>query len=131
MSVFGTSINDSPTVVVKAAAALAAAPAYKAISAGGAVAGAGAHAIGIAIPMNDEPVQSGGDIHVQIKDVGAWKAGTIASGSEIAAGDELASDANGYAVKATSGAFIIGVALEAATATGQIIPVHIRMAGYK
>ena len=131
MSVFGTTINPSPTVVVKAAAALADAPAYKAITAGGAVAGAGAHALGIAIPMNDEPVPQGGDIHVQIKDIGTWKVGTITSGSEIAAGDELASDANGCAIKAASGKFIIGVALEAATATGQIIPVHIRMAGYK
>ena len=46
-------------------------------------------------------------------------------------GDELAVGTGGKAVKATSGAFIVGIALEAATQAGQRIAVQIVKAGYK
>ena len=47
------------------------------------------------------------DVTVQVKDISKWKAG-----GDFAAGDFLTSDANGAAVKATTGKFILAVALE-------------------
>ena len=125
MSYYGTTINESPTIVIQAGAAISA-PAFLAIKADGTVAGAGEHALGIAHPCNDEAVASGDDLTIQIKDIGTWIAG-----GAVAKGAELASDADGKAVTATSSDFIIGVALAAATAAGQRIPVQICKCGYK
>ena len=125
MSIYGTPINDSPVVNIKAGATISA-PAFLAVTAGGAVCGAGALALGIVTPDCDSAVASGDDLTVQIKDIGTWIAGAA-----VSAGAELASDANGKAVTATSGDFILAIALKAATAAGQRIPVQICKAGYK
>ena len=125
MSIYGTPINDSPVVNIKAGGTISA-PAFLAVTAAGAVAGAGAHALGIVTPDCDAAVASGDDLTVQIKDIGTWIAGAA-----VAVGAELTPDANGKAVTATTGDFILGIALKAATAAGQRIPVQICKAGYK
>ena len=127
-TVLGTAINPSPTIVLPATAALTN-PRYLAVVvAAGKVklpAAAGAHAIGIGLGENDS-VAAGEDLDIQIKDIGKW----IASGS-IAVGAELTCDTNGKAAAATSGDFILGVALTAASAAGDIIQVQITKSGYK
>lgn len=113
----GTQINQSPTIVEKAGAAIedARGKIVKYDTSGNIVlATAGAVAIGITI-MEDGAnditgaesgkVASGDDVTVQIKDIGLVKAG-----GTIAKGDEIASDASGCAVKATDGDFVIGTA---------------------
>lgn len=124
MSYFGTSINESPVIVVAAGEAIDS-PAFLAISATGKVAAAGTNALGIALPGNDEAVAAGDDIDIQIKDIGIWTAGEA-----VAVGDELTVGAGGKAAKAISGKFILAVALEAAK-EGQRIKVQIVKAGYK
>ena len=62
---------------------------------------------------------------VQIKEQGVWT-----SGGAFAAGDLLASDASGRAVKAASGKFVLAVALEAASAEGETVKVQITKSGY-
>ena len=117
----GTQINQSPTIVEKAGAAIedARGKIAKYDASGNVVlATAGDVAIGITI-MEDGAnditgaesgkVASGDDVTVQIKDIGLVKAG-----GTISKGDELASDANGCAVKATDGNFVIGTARTAA-----------------
>lgn len=125
MSYYGTTINDSATIVVKAGEEIAA-PAFLAVGADGKVAAAGKNAIGIVLPDCDDKASIGDDLNVQIKDIGAWTAG-----GSVAYGDELAVGTGGKAVKATQGAFIVGIALEAATQAGQRIDVQIVKAGYK
>lgn len=125
MSYFGTVINDSATIVVKAGEEIAA-PAFLAVGADGKVAAAGKNAIGIVLPDCDDKAAVGDDLNVQIKDIGNWTAG-----GAVAYGDELAVGTGGKAVKATQGAFIVGIALEAATQAGQRIAVQIVKAGYK
>lgn len=125
MSYFGTVINDSATIVVKAGEEIAA-PAFLAVGADGKVAAAGKNAIGIVLPDCDDKASIGDDLNVQIKDIGAWTAGEA-----VAYGDELAVGSGGKAVKATQGNFIVGIALEAATQAGQRIAVQIAKAGYK
>ena len=75
---------------------------------------------------NDENVEAGGSLTVQVKDIGKWVAG-----EEIAVGDELATNAEGKAVKAANGAFIVGTALSAATKAGTVISVQLTKSGYK
>lgn len=119
----GTQINQSPTIVEKAGAAIddARGKIVKYDASGNVVlATAGAVAIGITI-MEDGAnditgaesgkVASGEDVTVQIKDIGLVKAG-----GTIAKGAELASDANGCAVAAADGDFVIGTARTAAAA---------------
>ena len=127
-TVLGTAINPSPTIVLPAKAALTNAR-YLALAVdGGQVKrpSAGASVIGIAIGETDDAVAAGADVNIQIKDIGKW----IASGA-IAVGAELATDANGKAAAATSGDFILGYALTAASAAGDIIQVQITKSGYK
>ena len=113
----GTQINQSPTIVEKAGEDItdARGKIVKYDASGNVVlAAAGDVAIGITI-MEDGAnditgaesgkVASGEDVTVQIKDIGLVKAG-----GAIAKGDELAADANGCAVKATAGNFVIGTA---------------------
>ena len=125
---FGTTINDSPTITLEAGADIKAAQGKAVvISEGKAVlAEAGANAIGIIPLSEDEEIKKGATVSVQIKDIGAWVAG-----AEVKIGDELASDAEGYAVKAVEGNFIIGTALTAASEKGTIIRAQINKAGYK
>ena len=128
MSYIGTSINPSPTITGKAAAAIAdGAFLAAAFNADGAIeiAKADAGALGIFIPETDN-ITAGADVTVQVKDIGFWKAGAA-----VKAGAELMADATGKAVTATAGKFILAVALEAATAADQIIQVQICKAGYK
>lgn len=125
MSYFGTTINDSAVIVVKAGEEIPA-PAFLAVGADGKVATAGKNAIGIVMPGCDDKVTVGDDLDVQIKDIGAWTAGAA-----VAYGDELAVGAGGKAVKATEKSFIVGIALEEATKAGQRIAVQIVKAGYK
>lgn len=125
MSYYGTTINDSAVIVVKAGEEIPA-PAFLAVGADGKVATAGKNAIGIVMPGCDDKVTVGDDLDVQIKDIGAWTAGAA-----VAYGDELAVGEGGKAVKATAKSFIVGIALEAATKAGQRITVQIVKAGYK
>lgn len=126
MSYHGTGINDSPTIVAKAAADIASGAflAAKLTDSGVAVSGAGEAAIGLLIPETESP-KAGEDVTVQVKDIGLAK-----TGAAVNAGDLLASDASGKLIKATSGKFILAAALETATAADQIISVQICKAGY-
>ena len=87
---------------------------------------AGAMALGISIGETDETVAAGEDIDIQIKDIGKWMAGEA-----IDAGDALATDAAGKAVKATSGKFIMGVALTSAAAADTLVQVQLAKMGYQ
>lgn len=122
----GTGINDSPTIVAKAAANIenGAFLAATLTKDGATIAKAGEAAIGILIPETDSP-KIGEDINIQVKDAGLAKVGAA-----VNAGDLLASDANGKLVKAESGAFILAAALETATAADQVISVQIIKAGF-
>ena len=127
-TVLGTTINSSPTVVFPAGAAITGARYVAlALSDGKAVLpAAGAMALGISIGETDENVAAGEDIDIQVKDIGKWMAGEA-----IDAGDALATDAEGKAVKATSGKFIMGVAMTSAAATGSLVQVQLAKMGYK
>lgn len=123
----GTSINESPVIAAQAGQAITGGALLAvAMSSTGVkvVSTAGDVALGLLIPETDD-VAAGDTVTVQIKDMGLWKVGAA-----VAAGDLLASDATGKAVKATAGNYILGQALEAATAAGQVIHVQIIKAGY-
>ncbi len=125
---FGSSINDSPTIVLSAGDKLENARGIAlAVKDGVAVKPeAGAHVIGISLIETDEMVEKGMDIDIQVKDIGKWTAG-----EEITAGTELAADAEGRAVAAKAGDFILGVALGNASEAGTWMKVQIIKAGYK
>ena len=122
---FGTSINESPTIIMEAGAKLEDVQGIAlAITAGKlAKPSAGANVIGLSLFTNDENVEAGGSLTVQVKDIGKCEA--------IAVGDELATDAAGKAVKATDGAFIVGIALSAAAKAGTVVSVQLTKSGYK
>ena len=126
-TILGTAINPSPTVILPAGADLTDVR-YRALAVSGGklvLPGAGVNALGLAIGETDDVI-TGEDVTVQIKDIGKWEAA-----GAIAVGAELATDATGKAVAATSGAFIIGVALTAATTAGDLVQVQITKSGYK
>lgn len=125
---FGSSINESPTIVLPAGDKLENARGIALAIKDGAVVKpeAGAHVIGLSLIETDETVEKGIDVDIQIKDIGKWVAG-----EEITVGTELATDANGNAVAAKDGDFIIGVALSSAKEAGTWIRVQIIKAGYK
>lgn len=125
---FGSSINDSPTIVLPAGDKLENARGIAlAVKDGAAVKPeAGAHVIGISLIETDETVEKGMDVDIQVKDIGKWTAG-----EEITIGTELAADAEGRAVAAKAGDFILGVALSNASEAGTWIKVQIIKAGYK
>ena len=81
--------------------------------------------VGLLIPETEDSVAAGDDVTVQVKDIGLWTVGAA-----VDAGALLMSDANGKAVAATAGKFVLAQALEAATAAGQVIHVQIIKAGY-
>ena len=85
-----------------------------------------AYVLGISIGETDTNAAAGDEITVQIKDIGKWIAGEA-----LAAGDELATDAAGKAVKASAGDFVVGTALSAASAAGSLVKVQISKTGYK
>lgn len=124
MSYLGTTINDSPIYVGKNAADLEG-KAFHAVKfdSNGEIAlcsTEGEAVLGL-LPAEAGTKAAGDDIAVQIKDIGLM----VASGA-IAAGAEVMTDANGKAKTATAGNFIIGYALKAATAAGDVIPVQIQ-----
>lgn len=123
----GTSINESPVIAAKAAASIdnGAMLAVAMGASGVSVAGAGVAAVGLLIAETKGKVAAGDDVTVQVKDIGLWK-----TGAAVAAGALLASDANGKAITAASGKYIVAQALEAATAADQVIHVQIIKAGY-
>ena len=125
---FGTSINESPTIVMDAGEKLENARGIAlAIKDGAAVKPeAGEHVIGISLIETDETVEKGENVDIQVKDIGKWVAG-----EEIAVGTELATDKDGKAVKAKAGDFIFGVALSSASDAGTWMKVQIIKAGYK
>ena len=124
----GTTINESPTINLEAGVDIQKAQGKAVIISGGLAvpSTAGANAIGIIPLSEDEEIKKGSDVTVQVKDIGAWVAG-----EKIVVGDELTSDASGFAVKATTGNFITAVALTAAVEAGTIIRVQLIKAGYK
>ncbi len=120
------SYNDTPTIHDVAGADIAA-PAMLAVkySTGKLiVAGAGEAAMGIVL-ASQGAVANGGEMDVQINEGCLWLAG-----GTFSKGAELASDANGKAVLATAGAFILAIALEDGAAN-QPTPVQIVKCGYK
>ncbi len=125
---FGTSINESPTIVLPASEKLENARGIALSVQDGAVLKptAGAHVIGISLIETDEIVEKGGDVDIQIKDVGKWVAGEA-----LTIGTELATNAEGKAVAAKDGDFIVGMALSNAAKAGTWIQVQISKAGYK
>ena len=65
-------------------------------------------------------VAAGDQVDIQIKDIGvAYSGGAIKKGQEVTAG------AGGAAVAATSGNYVLGVALTAASAAGEFVQVQI------
>lgn len=107
-------INESATIVEKAGAAIedVRGLAMKYNSSGDVIPAstAGELIIGVGIITNAENITVGEDVDIQIKDIGLVKAGgTIDKGAEIMAGSD------GRAIAATTGKFVIGIALEAAT----------------
>ena len=123
MAYTAASINTSATIVAPAAAtADVRGKAVKFNENGEAVVAsvAGEVVMGIALITNDEEVQAGHDVDIQVKEIGL----ALAAGA-IAAGDELAAGATGALVKAAEGNFVVATALEAAEAAGRIIRVQI------
>ena len=125
---FGSSINESPTIVLPAGSKLENARGIALAVKDGAVEKPekGAHVIGISLIETDETVEKGADVDIQVKDIGKWTAG-----GEITVGMELATDADGRAVEAKAGDFIIGMALSSAEKAGTWIKVQIIKSGYK
>lgn len=124
----GTSINNSATIVGKASADIAVGEFLAAKFSSGKIAvcgTAGENALGLIIP-GQEDIKANEDVNVQIKDIGLWK-----TGAAVSAGAELTTDADGKAITATSGAFILAIALEGATAADAVIKVQVVKAGYK
>lgn len=93
---FGTSINESPTIVLPAKEKIEGVQGIALAISGGQLTKptAGANVIGLSLFTNDETVEAGDDITVQVKDIGKWIAGEA-----IEVGDELTTNADGKAVK--------------------------------
>jgi hypothetical protein len=110
------SINDSPTIVIKAGGDIAS-PAHKAVkfdASGNAVlAVAGDVPIGVIIGAVTDLVKAGEDLAVLVKDIGL-----ITAGGTVAPGDPIAVGAGGAAVKAAADDFILGFAITGAAAGG-------------
>lgn len=125
---FGTSINESPTIVLPVKEKIEGVQGIALAISGGQLTKptAGANVIGLSLFTNDETVEAGDDITVQVKDIGKWIAGEA-----FEVGDELTTNADGKAVKAAEGNFITAVALSKATAAGDVIKIQIVKAGYK
>lgn len=123
----GSTINESATVTFKAKAELKGNQGLALALNDGKLElpTAGANVLGLSLFTNDD-AKAGDSLTVQVKDIGKWIAG-----GTIAAGDELATDATGKAVKATDGQFIVGIALSAAAAAGTVVSVQLTKSGYK
>ena len=126
MAYIGTIINESPVVALTAAADITTCAflAVKQGASGVTIAGVGDVPVGIMLP-EQENIESGDTVSVQIKDVCRWTASAA-----IAAGAAVAAAADGKCRTAAEGDFIMGFALEAATASGAPIFVQITKSGY-
>lgn len=125
----GSTINESATVTFKAKEKLEGVQGIALALSEGKLAlppTAGANVLGLSLFTNDAAADAGSSLTIQVKDIGKWIAG-----GTIAAGDELATDATGKAVKATDGQFIVGIALSAAAAAGTVVSVQLTKSGYK
>lgn len=127
-----TGINQSPTYIVEAGVEIADVRGIGIAldDSGKAILPAteGDPVIGIGILTagdTEGKVVAGDKFEVQIKDIGVVKASAA-----IAAGAAVTVTADGTLATATSGKFIIGYAMKAATAAGQMIPVQITKSGY-
>lgn len=127
-----TQINNSATIVDKATAEITdvRCKAVKFDENGGVVlcSVVGEAAVGIAIITagdTEGKVLAGGDVDIQVKDIGLARAGAT-----IKKGAELTTDANGCVVTATTGNFIIGTALEDGNAA-KFVKIQINKIGYK
>ena len=123
----GSTINESATVTFKAKAELKDNQGLAlALNEGKLeLPAAGANVLGLSLFTNDD-AKAGDSLTVQVKDIGKWIAG-----GAVAAGDELAVDAAGKAVKAAEDQFIVAIALSAAAAAGTVISVQLTKSGYK
>ena len=107
MNIFSM-VDDSPTRVFQTSASLTGG-AFTAVELGEngvATAGATNMPIGILAAESELPIGQGEDVNVVIRGGAMWTAA-----ESIKGGDMLASNANGKAVKATSGKFIFAQAL--------------------
>ena len=123
----GSVINDSATICAPVKMEIKTGPfTAVALVSGGAVPCTDALVpAGLTIAETPGVVPVGEDVNVQVKDIGVWK-----GGAAFAAGDPLASDATGLAVKAVAGKFILGFALEDCSAKGQTVKVQITKSGF-
>lgn len=122
----GSIINESPTVSFQVKEDLKGA-AFTAVALvdGGIVSATDSDvSIGILTAEHELPITAGEDVTVQVKDISTWIAG-----EEIKAGDLLTAGENGVAMKATSGKFILGQALENGT-KDSAIQVQITKSGF-
>ena len=113
--------GGSPVINVTAGAELKTAVAVLLTKDGAKLPEAGKKATGIVL-LGDETASKGDDITVQ----GMWTAGAA-----FDSGDFLAVDAEGLCQKATTGQYILAMALTPATAKGDIVNVAIIHAGYE
>ena len=118
-------INASPVIVATAGENLKTAAAVLLTKDGAKLPEAGKKATGIAV-LENETVAKGDDITVQIRNQGMWTAGAA-----FDSGDFLAVDAEGFCQKATTGQYILAMALAPATAKGDTVRVAIIHAGYE
>ena len=120
---FGTSINESPTIAMEAGQKIDGAQGIALMIKDGKVEKptAGANVIGLSLFTNDETIEAGSDVDIQVKDIGKWVAGEA-----VAVGDELTTDAEGKA-----GNFISAIALSTATKKDSVVKVQLVKAGYK
>lgn len=127
MAFIGTTISASPTIAVVAGAGIeaGAGKAVKLNENGQAVlcSAAGESALGILILQTPDVVKAGESVTVQIKDIGV-----AAAGSTIAAGACVTVDTAGKLTAAAEGNYVLGQALEAATA-GNFVKVQIAKGG--
>lgn len=119
-----SSIGGSPVITAKAAADTKSGVAVVLTKDGANLPAAGKFATGIVIP-GDETTSKGDDLTIQIRNQGMWTAGAA-----FDAGTLLAVDAEGLCQKATSGQYILAMALGSATAKGDLVQVAIIHAGY-
>lgn len=117
-------VSESPVIAAKAAADIKSGVAVALTKDGVKLPAAGKIATGIAIP-GDETIHEGDSLTIQIKGQGMWTAG-----GAFDAGDPLATDAEGLCKKATTGQYILAIALGPATAKGDLVRVAVVHAGY-
>ncbi len=129
MSYIGDTVNTSATlagcVAAKTSAGAGCAVKFNATGDIALCDTAGEAALGVLLAQTPDEVAAGDAVSVQIKDVGLWL-----SGGSFDCGALLATDASGHAVEAQTGDFILGMALEASGAAGQLCRVQLVKGGF-